>query len=164
MKSLLTIQLLLFSLGTFNQSEQPLSRERNSINEGWQFFRYHENPDTLIYDERPEIKDKNDSKVADTKASESQLIKSSSRVLKEWILPTANNFIKDTSKWHLHPQDSPGENFPFVQNDFNDQDWESVILPHDWAIDQPFYKEGNAIIGGGMGRLPVHGVAWYRKK
>ncbi|HET6994932.1 MAG TPA: beta-galactosidase GalB, partial [Chitinophagaceae bacterium] len=41
---------------------------------------------------------------------------------------------------------------------------ESVNLPHDWAIKGPFYKEANAIVGGGMGRLPVQGVGWYRRK
>jgi len=53
---------------------------------------------------------------------------------------------------------------PTVNDSFNDRSWESVNLPHDWAIKGPFYKGWNAEVGGGMGRLPSPGVAWYRKK
>ena len=59
---------------------------------------------------------------------------------------------------------TPVIDFPFVQNNFNDENWEPVNLPHDWAINQPFYTGPNPEVGGGMGRLPSHGVAWYRKK
>ena len=38
--------------------------------------------------------------------------------------------------------------------------WRRVSLPHDWAIEGPFTSGG----GGGMGRLPSPGVAWYRRK
>ena len=37
-------------------------------------------------------------------------------------------------------------------------------LPHDWAIKGPFFDGRSAEVSGGMGRLPVNGVAWYRKK
>ena len=39
-------------------------------------------------------------------------------VLKPWILPTGNDFIKDPSKRHVRPEGNPGDDFPFVQNDF----------------------------------------------
>lgn len=54
--------------------------------------------------------------------------------------------------------------FLFIQNDFDDANWESVDLPHDWAINDPFYEGEDAEVGGGMGRLPSPGVAWYRKE
>ena len=139
-------------------------RERISINEGWKFMRYSSEPDKLIYDTRPEVTDRNDNVVADTKPTEAVMLGSSEKVLKKWILPSANDFIKDPSKHHQRPAGNPGSDFPFVQNNFNDDAWEQVNLPHDWAIKGPFYKEDNAIVGGGMGRLPVHGVAWYRRK
>jgi len=140
------------------------TRQRISLNDGWKFMRYETEPDKLIYDERPVVTDKNDNKVADTRASESGVAITSKKAIKAWILPTANDFIKDPSKHHQRPQGDPGEDFPFVQNNFNDAQWQSVKLPHDWAIDKPFYKEENAIVGGGMGRLPIQGVAWYRRK
>lgn len=140
------------------------SRERISINDGWRFMRYESEPDKLMYDERPVVTDRNDNVVADSKPTEAVVAGSSEKVLKKWILPAANNFISDPSKRHQRPDGNPGADFPFVKNDFNDNGWEPVNLPHDWAINKPFYKEANAIVGGGMGRLPVHGVAWYRKK
>lgn len=140
------------------------TRERISINDSWKFIRFEKDADSLIYDERPEIFDRNDNKVADTRATESGYVTSSDRALKKWILPAANDFIKDPAKHHKMPAGNPGKDFPFVQNNFNDEKWTPVTLPHDWAIAGPFYKGEPAIVGGGMGRLPIQGVAWYRKK
>ncbi len=42
---------------------------------------------------------------------------------------------------------------------FNDSEWRSLDLPHDWAIEGPFTEEVN--YKGGY--LPYPGVAWYRK-
>jgi len=153
----------LFANIKIKQTETPC-RERININKGWKFFKYTGEPDKLIYDERPVISNHNDNIVADTRATLSGAVKSSAYTLKNWILPTANDFIKDPSMWHQRPPGNPGSDFPFVQNHFNDTEWEKVNLPHDWAIKGPFYSEENAIVGGGMGRLPVQGVAWYRRK
>lgn len=85
-------------------------------------------------------------------------------VLKAYILPTANNFIKNPANKHVRPKGNPGSDFPFVQSDFDDSSWEKMDLPHDWAIKGPFQEGDNPEVGGGMGRLPINGVAWYRKK
>lgn len=42
---------------------------------------------------------------------------------------------------------------------FDDSSWESVTVPHDWAIKGPFDPNGN----GGTGKLPWQGEGWYRK-
>ncbi|HVU58667.1 MAG TPA: beta-galactosidase GalB [Puia sp.] len=139
-------------------------RERLSIDEGWRFMRYAGEPDSLIYDARPVVTDRNDNKVADTRASEAAVALASTHALKPWILPSANPFIKDPAGRHMRPDGNPGSNFPFVQIDFDDSHWEQVVLPHDWAINGPFYKGEPAVVGGGMGRLPSQGVAWYRRK
>ncbi|HKO80703.1 MAG TPA: beta-galactosidase GalB, partial [Chitinophagaceae bacterium] len=139
-------------------------RERISINEGWKFMRYNNEPDKLIYDIRPEVRDRNDNVVADSKPTEADTVTASDKVLKKWILPAANDFIKDPSKHYQHPDGNPASDFPYVQNNFNDDEWEKVNLPHDWAIKGPFYEGANPVVGGGMGRLPVHGVGWYRRK
>ncbi|MBC7890165.1 MAG: glycoside hydrolase family 2 protein [Ferruginibacter sp.] len=139
------------------------ARERININAGWKFMRYNAGGDNLIYDERPMVTNHNDNVIADTRATDSTVV-ASEKGLKKWILPTANDFIKDPSKHHQRPGGNPGADFPFVQNNFNDNDWEQVNLPHDWAINGPFYEGANAVVGGGMGRLPSQGVAWYRKK
>jgi beta-galactosidase len=127
-------------------------------------MKYTTSPDKLMYDERPATTDRNDSIAADTKPTEPVTILSDEKVLRKWILPTANSFITDVSNYHQRPPGNPGADFPFVQNGFNDGQWGLVNLPHDWAINSPFYEGNNAIVGGGMGRLPVQGVAWYRKK
>jgi beta-galactosidase len=146
------------------KGNEPKWRERISLNAGWKFFRYTSEPDKLIYDIRPEITDRDDNVVADTRPTEAIAVTASSGVLKKYILPTANDFIKDPAKHHQRPEGTPGKDFPFVQKTFNDNSWESVNLPHDWAIKGPFYEGNNAIVGGGMGRLPSQGIAWYRRK
>ncbi|MDO9615467.1 MAG: beta-galactosidase, partial [Bacteroidota bacterium] len=141
-------------------------RERISINEGWSFFKYESaaKADKLIYDVRPEITDNTENKVADAKPTEAVEVEAKQEVLKPWILPSGNDFINDPAKRHVRPEGNPGGDFPFVQNNFDDRSWEKVNLPHDWAIKGPFQKGWNSEVGGGMGRLPVNGVAWYRKK
>lgn len=146
-------------------AKAPL-RERTCISNGWKFYRYatSEQPDSLIYDVRPEITDARDDKPADARPTEAIQVTTQRTVLKPYILPTGNAFIKNANARHTRPQGNPGSNFSFVQNSFDDNAWESVDLPHDWAIKGPFYKGEPALVGGGMGRLPSQGVAWYRKK
>jgi beta-galactosidase len=76
-----------------------------------------------------------------------------------YILPTGNDFIEDPAKRYARPTGNFGENVPYISPTFNDADWRKVDLPHDFAIEGPFSRSG----GGGMGRLPSSGVAWYRK-
>ncbi len=142
------------------------TRQCISINEDWHFYKYasFSEADNLIYDVRPDVKENQDYKVADAKPTEAENVEAKQMILKPWILPTGNNFIKDRSKHHIRPEGNPGSDFPFVQNDYNDSEWEKVNLPHDWAIKGPFYEGDNPEVGGGMGRLPIQGVAWYRKK
>ncbi|NLA49151.1 MAG: glycoside hydrolase family 2 protein, partial [Bacteroidales bacterium] len=117
-----------------------------------------------IYDVRPEITDRRDDRDADTRPTEAVKIEAFREVLKPWILPTANVFIKNDSDRHIRPPGNPGNDFPFVQNDFDDSGWEKINLPHDWGALGPFQEGQRAEVGGGMGRLPSHGIAWYRKK
>lgn len=141
-------------------------RRRIPLNEGWLFYKYSEGelPDNLIYQERPQITEGNVVKEADAKPTEAVNVASAHHELKQWILPTANAFIKDSEKHYKRPEGSPGSDFPFVKRDFDDSSWEKLNLPHDWAIKGPFMTGGKPEVGGGMGRLPVNGVAWYRKK
>ena len=141
-------------------------RERISINEGWRFYKYEsiDRADSLLYDVRPDIRDNKDNGNADAKPTTAEDVEPTQMVLKPWILPTGNDFVKDPAKRHIRPEGNPGGDFPFVRNDFDDSSWENVNLPHDWAIKGPFFKGEDAEVGGGMGRLPSPGVAWYRKK
>ena len=141
-------------------------RQRVSINDGWRFFKYESIyvTDHLIYDIRPEVEGYTDDRPADDIPVEALELEAAKKmVLKPWILPTANRFIKDASKHHIRPEGNPGHDFGFVQNNFDDSKWEIVNLPHDWAIEGPFFEGSNVPVGGGMGRLPAAGVAWYRR-
>ena len=142
------------------------ARERILLNNDWKFHRYDstEITDTLIYDVRPQVSGNKEDRPADARPTDAVNVAATASVLKPWILPTGNNFIKDPNKRYQRPAGNPGANFPFTQPTFDDDAWDSVDLPHDWAIKGPFYKGWNTEVGGGMGRLPIQGVAWYRKK
>lgn len=47
-----------------------------------------------------------------------------------------------------------------IEPSFNDSLWESIDLPHDWAISGPF---GSLDSSGHTGKLPWRGEGWYRK-
>ena len=143
---LFLLSLLLFSSCTAAQQvSSRIPRERTSLNSGWRFLRSATNNDKLAYDRQPNASSR-DGIVA----------------LKSWVLPSGNDFIKDQAKQHRLPAGA-APSPSIAQGSFNDTAWESVDLPHDWAIKGPFYNGANAVIGGGMGRLPVQGVGWYRK-
>lgn len=141
-------------------------RQRISINEGWRFFKYDSisEADNLIYDVRPDALGDKDYKIADARPTEAAKVENTRDVLKRWILTSGNYFIRDTQKRHLRPDGNPGSDFPFIQTDYDDNSWEKVNLPHDWAIKGPFQTGWDSEVGGGMGRLPSNGVAWYRRK
>lgn len=150
-----------------NVTPAPTSpRERTLLSDDWRFFKYapDEPTDTLIYDVRPDVHNDSDTRAADARPTEAVYLETAQPILKPWILPTGNPFIRDPGKRHARPAGNPGGDFPFVQADFDDSTWESVRVPHDWAIQGPFYTSDNAPVGGSMGRLPSPGVAWYRKK
>jgi len=105
-------------------------RERISLNADWRFARFTSNPDSLSYD-----------------------------TLKSWILPAANEFL-DKPKYERPSGQAPGAKVSYIQPDFDDEAWDKVTLPHDWAITGTFNAPG---VGGGQGRLPINGIGWYRK-
>ncbi|KAH5292498.1 hypothetical protein HBI12_235430 [Parastagonospora nodorum] len=105
-------------------------RERTSLNAGWRFSRFTTNPDSLSYD-----------------------------TLKPWILPAANDFLSE-KKYERPSTPAPGANISYVRSDFDDDDWEELNLPHDWAISGTFDAPG---VDGNLGLLPINGVGWYRR-
>ncbi|KAF1933829.1 glycoside hydrolase family 2 protein [Didymella exigua CBS 183.55] len=125
---------------------QPTGRQRISINDNWRFWRSETNPDGITYDNRTDTPQQGVT------------------YLRPYILPSANDFIVDPSKHYQAPSESPPTNISYTQNTFDDSKWESVTLPHDWAINGPFYEGDDVPVTGGMGRLPIQGVGWYRKK
>jgi beta-galactosidase len=165
-RSLMAIALLLL-FANESSIAQSLPRERISINDGWRFQKGDPdgNSTGLIYDIRPEVKDKKDDKAADAEPTEAEKIAATNKaVLKPWILPTGNPFIKDAARRFVRPKTDPSNHVSYVQRSFDDSSWQRVNLPHDWAIEGPFYTGWGNGVGGGMGRLPSPGIGWYRKQ
>lgn len=84
----------------------------------------------------------------------------------------AQTVIKELEFWKFFK----GDNTSASHIDFDDSDWNSVKIPHDWAIYGPFDKEVDKQIikieqnneyeasekTGRTGALPFVGVGWYR--
>jgi beta-galactosidase len=129
-----------------HDSSSPV-RSRTSLNTNWRFRRFESNPDSLVYDLRPDH------------ANLTNL-----QVLKPWILPSANPFIADPAAHYHPPSNSTLPPAPsYALPEFDDSAWPTLTLPHDWAAAAPFYVGDDVPATGGMGRLPVHGVGWYRR-
>ena len=58
--------------------------------------------------------------------------------------------------WRFHLGEAPGAE----KSDFQDKDWRSLDLPHDWSIEGPYDELAPAAGPGGY--LPT-GIGWYRK-
>jgi beta-galactosidase len=158
-----TFPVVLFaaSAGLVAASDSP--RERISINENWQFTKgdLPGNKVSLLYDTKLQQERHDESTVkTGTNAAANEPTTRPPVIIKSWILPTSNDFIKDPSRRFVRPPGNPGGDIAYVQPGFDDSSWQRVNLPHDWAIAGPFTAKG----GGGMGRLPSAGVGWYRKK
>ena len=63
----------------------------------------------------------------------------------------------DGAAWRF-AKDSAGK-FEAAAPEFDDEGWQTVEVPHDWAISGPFDPEAP----GGSGKLPWQGVGWYRR-
>jgi beta-galactosidase len=67
----------------------------------------------------------------------------------------ARQRVKFNSDWKFAKGD--------IQNgqltEFNDEDWRTLDLTHDWAIEGPFTQD----VGYKGGYLPYPGIGWYRK-
>ncbi|HML74520.1 MAG TPA: beta-galactosidase GalB [Anaerohalosphaeraceae bacterium] len=165
-RSLSWAAVFILAGGLSSCAKQTTVRQRISLNADWRFHLGDpaQSAGGLLYDVRPEVKDRNDVVPADAMPTEAVKVEARQAVLKPWIMPTGNRFIKDPARRYVRPEGNPGSDCPFVQGGFDDLSWESVNLPHDWAIQGPFLEGDDARVGGGMGRLPSPGVGWYRRK
>jgi beta-galactosidase len=60
------------------------------------------------------------------------------------------------SVWHFWLGDNPAAKYP----DFDDRNWRTLDLPHDWSIESPINPPPDGEKNGGYFS---HGIAWYRK-
>ncbi|KAL4914075.1 glycoside hydrolase superfamily [Aspergillus aurantiobrunneus] len=119
------------------------SRERIRLRSGWKFQHFATAPDGITYSLRPD--------------NEHEPLQE----LRDWILPVANEFIANPDQHYKAPGSEPPVDIKYVADDFDDGNWTSVTVPHDWAIAEDFVSDDE--VSGDMGRLPVKGVGWYRR-
>lgn len=65
---------------------------------------------------------------------------------------------KGTLTLHRDWKFAKGQHDDAYRVDFDDSAWETVMVPHDWAIAGPFIPDGD----GNTGKLPWKGEGWYR--
>lgn len=119
-------------------------RKKIRLHDGWKFQLSSKAPDGVTYDFRP---DNNDEDL---------------EIIKPWILPSANDFIRSNDSHYTPPTTQPETEIPYASSTFDDSDWTDVKVPHDWAITEPFVSR--SVTSGDMGRLQVQGVGWYRRQ
>ncbi len=79
-----------------------------------------------------------------------------------FLLDVFNSFSQNRivtelrEEWKFSKGEIAGAQLP----EFNDSGWQDVTVPHDWAIEGPFIKDGD----GNTGKLPWKGEGWYRLK
>ena len=70
-----------------------------------------------------------------------------------WSQQRHNYTINDQWKFYKGALESP------TTVDFDDSRWETISIPHDWAISEPFIIDGD----GSTGKLPWKAEGWYRR-
>ncbi|MEM6377682.1 MAG: sugar-binding domain-containing protein [Bacteroidota bacterium] len=65
------------------------------------------------------------------------------------------------SDFNLDWKFSFAEKAPAWEEDFNDTQWRTLNLPHDWAIEQSI--DSSIVFWQGTGHFPSEGIGWYRK-
>ena len=77
--------------------------------------------------------------------------------LKAWIIPIGADLT--TNAPVARPEGNPGAAVVYTQDNFDDQGWRKINLPHDWAVEGPFEQKNE----GSTGKLKYWGPVWYRK-
>src|ERR1051325_5618540 len=99
----------------------PLAiRERISFNDGWLFIR----------NDPPGVNDS-----------------LSYQKIKDWVLPTGNDFLNMEVAKFVRPPGNPGSTIAYTQPSFDDKGWRHLHLPHDWAIEGQFRQEYPGMTG-----------------
>jgi beta-galactosidase len=82
-----------------------------------------------------------------------------------WLLDSGWKFYLGNPWGDVVSLAKAGDNRGPARSDFSDVDWQSVNLPHDWALELPFdrnadYNHGFKPVGPGF---PTNDIAWYRR-
>jgi beta-galactosidase len=158
----MAVAAVVMQVGLSQAADTASPRQKISINDDWRFTKDDPpgNTTSLLYDVRPQGGRGRGRGAPAAEQPAAEQPPAPPAVIKSWILPTGNDLIKDPAKRFTRPEGNVGGDVAYVKADFDDSAWRKIDLPHDWGIEGPFASSG----GGGTGRLPFYGVAWYRKK
>ena len=79
--------------------------------------------------------------------------------IKNWVEAAGMEFLANPAPV-AKPEGIPGgEAIAYAQSTFDDRQWRSLNLPHDWGVEGAFRQE----YPGETGKLPWWGIGWYRK-
>ena len=79
--------------------------------------------------------------------------------IQNWVEAAGTEFLANPVPV-AKPEGTPGgEAISYAQSTFDDSQWRSLNLPHDWGVEGPFRQE----YPGETGKLPWWGIGWYRK-
>src|SRR5215813_7206322 len=105
-------------------------RERICIDDNWRFTKGDPTNCTvsLLYDVREQ---KTVRRLAESEADGNANFQTttneagspSKAVIKQWILPSGNDFIRDASRRFVRPEENLGDGVAYVQPDFDDSSW-----------------------------------------
>ena len=128
-------------LGTANAQIAP--RERILFNADWKFTK--NDPAEIIKD-------------ASAKNYKTKL---DYKEIKEWFCSNGEQFTRpsDSVQVTKRPAGNPGGTISYTEPTFNDKDWRTLSLPHDWGVEAAF----DIKLPGETGKLPWEGAGWYRK-
>lgn len=84
------------SASSYQTFAAGVGRQRISINHGWRFFRSEDIPDGISYNTRPGLPSP-----------------AGTEILRPWILPSGNQFIKEHNKQHRRPSSEPSNHSQF---------------------------------------------------
>ena len=145
-----------------SEGANPASpRQRLSLDMDWRFTKGDpaSNQVSLLYDVRPAGRGGRGRRGGAAATPTNEVATPTPEVIKQWVLPTGNDLIKDPAQRYTRPAGNLGGDVAYVKPDYDDSSWRKLNLPHDWGIEGPWDPNGN----GGTGKLPFFGIAWYRK-
>src|ERR1035437_7361250 len=123
-KFLIVVSFLLGQMLLFGSLPvQAAPQERISINDDWRFSKGDptNNAVSLLYDGRQHktVRRLAEAEVDDNSSSNAaaagEPTNSPQAVIKQWILPTGNNFIQDASRKFIRPEGNLGDGVAYVQ-------------------------------------------------
>src|SRR5579863_997472 len=118
-------------------AEAASPRERISIDDGWRFTKGDpaDNTVSLLYDVRPAPRNRGRGRGGSNAPPATVEVTNTPpppppAVIKNWILPSGDAFLKDQDHKHTMPPATNWDGVAYARPGFHDSSWAAVTLPH----------------------------------